>query len=365
MAKLDNIQVAGYKSIRDQRIDLGTLNVMIGANGAGKSNLIAAFRLLNEIVNENLQVAVARAGGADSLLHFGRKTSEEILLRFQFGKNAYLCRLIPTADDSLIFLEEKVFFQGPRHSRPYYQSLGSGQKETKLNQMIAATARTTIADHVLAAFKSWKIYHFHDTSGTAPVKQTGKLSDNARLRSDAGNLAAFLYRLQQRHGDSYRNVTDAVRLVAPFFGDFNLRPNPLNPETIRLEWKERGSDAYFDAHALSDGTLRFICLATLLLQPVHPTTILIDEPELGLHPYAITVLAELFRSAATKTQLLVSTQSVTLVNQLSPEEVLVVDRQGGESVFRRLDEDEIAGWLDEYALGELWEKNLLGGRPAS
>lgn len=365
MAQLDQIQVAGYKSIREQTIDLRGLNVMIGANGAGKSNLIAVFRLLNEIINENLQVAVATAGGADALLHFGRKTTAEIRLRLQFGRNAYLCRLLPTAEDSLIFAEERIYFRGPGYEDPYDEKLGTGHRETNLNRMVAATPRRTIADHVLSAFKSWKIYHFHDTSGAAPVKQTGKLSDNARLRSDAGNLAAFLYRLQQRDGDSYRNITDAVRLVAPFFGDFNLRPNPLNPETIRLEWKERGSDAYFDAHALSDGTLRFICLATLLLQPKHPTTILIDEPELGLHPYAITVLAELFRSAATKTQLLVSTQSVTLVNQLSPEEVLVVDREGGESVFRRLGDDEIAGWLDEYALGELWEKNVLGGRPAS
>ena len=223
----------------------------------------------------------------------------------------------------------------------------------------------SIASHVLHAFQSWKIYHFHDTSATAKVKQTGELADNDALRPDARNLAAFLFRLQETQPAAFLNIEDTVRLVAPFFGRFNLRPDRLNPKKIGLEWEEKSSDTYFDAHALSDGTLRFISLATLLLQPELPATILIDEPELGLHPYAVNVLADLFHSASTRTQLLVSTQSVTLVNQLSPEDVVIVDRKGGESEFRRLGEEEIATWLDEYSLGELWEKNVLGGRPRS
>jgi len=163
---------------------------------------------------------------------------------------------------------------------------------------------------------------------------------------------------------AFRSIEDAIRMVAPFFGRFNLHSDRLNPTKIRLEWQEKGSDTYFDAHAFSDGTLRVISLATLLLQPELPTIVLIDEPELGLHPYAITVLAGLLRAASTRTQLLVSTQSVTLVNQLSPEEIVVVDRKDGESTFRRLREEEIAGWIDDYSLGELWEKNVLGGRPS-
>jgi predicted ATPase len=365
MHQLDRVRVAGYKSIRDQELTLRPLNVLIGANGSGKSNLIGAFRLLNEIVSQNFQVSVGTMGGADALLHFGRKRTEEILLRFQSGKNAYLCRLVPTAGDSMVFGEERVYFQAPGYSRPYDEHLGGGHKETELPGAVERSARRTISHHVLDAFKSWKIYHFHDTSDSARVKQTGDLDDNARLRADAGNLAAFLYRLRERKADHYRNIVDAVRLVAPFFHDFNLRPDRLNPRKIRLEWQEVGSDSYFDAHALSDGTLRFVCLATLLLQPVPPTTILIDEPELGLHPYAITVLAELFRATAHRAQLLVSTQSVTLVNQLEPQDVIVAERREGESVFRRLEDEEIATWLDDYALGELWEKNVLGGRPTS
>jgi predicted ATPase len=216
---------------------------------------------------------------------------------------------------------------------------------------------------VLRAFESWRVYHFHDTSRAAKVKQTADLADNEYLREDAGNLAAFLYRLREKEQAAYSNIVETIRMVTPFFDDFQLRPSRLNEEKIKLEWREKGSDAYFDGHALSDGTLRFICLATLLLQPEPPTTVLLDEPELGLHPFAITVLSDLLRSAAQRTQVIASTQSVTLVNQLTPEDLLVVDRDGAESKFRRLGEEEITSWLDDYALGELWEKNVLGGRP--
>jgi predicted ATPase len=361
MPRLERIHIAGYKSIRDWTIELGPLNVLIGANGAGKSNFIGAFRLLNEIVENNLQVFVGRSGGADQLLHFGRKVTDGIAFNLDWKNNSYSCRLVPTTNDRLIFETESISGQGFGYDRPYSVSLSGGQEETKLHKEVESGG--PIARYVLSALTSWRIYHFHDTSASAKVKQTGDLADNLSLRPDGGNLAAFLYRLSKTEPEVFRSIEDTVRMVAPFFGRFNLHPDRLNPAKIRLEWQEKGSDTYFDANALSDGTLRVISLATLLLQPQLPTTVLIDEPELGLHPYAIAVLAGLFRTAATRTQLVVSTQSVTLVNQLSPKEIIVVDRNDGESTFRRLDETEIAGWLDDYALGELWEKNVLGGRP--
>lgn len=365
MPKLDNIKIAGFKSIGEQSIDLGRLNVMIGANGAGKSNLIGVFRLLNEIVNQNLQRSVGTAGGAEKLLHFGRKRTDKIVARLRFGRNAYLCELIPTAEDGLVFGAELVFFKGMGYENPYSEELGAGHEESKLRTAVTKSHRKTIAHHVLKAFESWKIFHFHDTSDSSRMKRTNDLADNRRLRADASNLAAFLYRLQETDRDIFEKITDTVSLVAPFFSRFDLAPEVINPDKIRLRWLEHGSDAYFDASALSDGTLRFICLSTLLLQPEPPTTVLIDEPELGLHPYAINVLADLLRSAATRTQILVSTQSVTLVNQLSPEEIIIVDRVDGASQFRRLDADDVSSWLDDYALGDLWEKNVFGGRPAA
>ncbi|NJO18070.1 MAG: AAA family ATPase [Thioploca sp.] len=366
---LEQITIKGFKSIRElEGFPLSSLNILIGANGSGKTNFIAAFRLLNQIVRENLQLFISQQGGADTLLYFGQKKTDQIELDLQFGNNGYNCSLVPAAGDTLVFLSEQVRFHNKKYSRPYVEELGSGQKETKLlekeTKLLERRASfTKIAVYVLSAIRSWRIYHFHDTSAGAKIKQRGNLSDNEILRADASNLAAFLYLLQETKEPYYRKIVAIIRMVTPFFHDFNLRPDPHNREKIQLEWREIGSDTYFNAHMLSDGTLRFMCLATLLLQPNLPSTILIDEPELGLHPYAITVLASLLRSVSKDAQVIVSTQSVSLVNQFSPEDIIVVDRKDYQSTFSRLGEKDLEGWLDDYGMGDLWEKNVLGGRP--
>ncbi|MBN1486419.1 MAG: AAA family ATPase [Anaerolineae bacterium] len=371
MSNLESIFIKGYKSIRASEIKLQPLNVFIGPNGAGKSNLISVFELLHQIIQLKLQLCVGKAGGANNLLYFGQKTTDAIEIELKFFtrkgnlRNGYYCRLVPTREDSLIFeAEECLIHDMARYPELQRNSLGSGQRETLLFETAEQNPyNNTIADYVIRAMRSWRVYHFHDTSETARVKSTGDIGDNEDLRDDASNLAAFLYRLQEQYPNHYKKIVNTIKLVAPFFDDFNLRPSRLNPEKIRLEWREKGSDTYFNAHALSDGTLRFICLATLLQIPEPPATILIDEPELGLHPYAITLLASLLRSAATHTQVIVSTQSVTLVNQLQPEDIIIVDREDRQSVFRRLNTNDLENWLEEYGVGDLWEKNLLGGRP--
>ncbi|MBK9927835.1 MAG: AAA family ATPase [Anaerolineales bacterium] len=362
---LETISIQGYKSIRELKdFPLAALNILIGANGSGKTNFISAFKLINQIVEENLQVFISQQGGADSLLYFGRKTSESLQIDLKFGNNGYNCNLLPASGDTLIFGSEEVWYHDKsKYLQPYRQGLGSGHRETRMLEISREINHMTIADHVLRALQSWRVYHFHDTSAGAKVKQSGNLNDNSALRSDASNLAAFLYLLRETKEPYYRKIVSTIRLVAPFFDDFNLRPDPFNPERIQLEWREIGSDEYFNANVLSDGTLRFMCLATLLLQPKLPSTILIDEPELGLHPYAITVLASLLRSAASETQVIVSTQSVPLVNQFNPDDIVVVDRLNQQSTFRRLAESDLEGWLDDYGMGDLWEKNVLGGRP--
>jgi len=198
------------------------------------------------------------------------------------------------------------------------------------------------------------------------MKKTPNLHDNRFLREDGSNLASFLYLLRERHEASYRMIRNTIRMVVPFFDDFVLEPMALNPDTIRLEWRHRISDAYFDVSSLSDGTLRFVALATLLLQPkeLRPEIILLDEPELGLHPYAITMLAAMLRSASHETQIVAATQSPTLLDHFEPEDVLVAERVAGETRINRLEAEPLLEWLEEYSLGQLWEKNELGGRPA-
>jgi len=366
MSTLDKITIRNFKSIRELDLDIQPLNVFIGANGAGKSNFVGAFKFLNHLIDENLQTYTAKQGGADRILHYGGKVSGTMSFEVSLngGVNGYRCVLDTTSEDSFFFDKEIVCFHDEKggYPEPYDDFLGSGHLETKINKAVnQKTSR--VAKHVLDHLRSWKLYHFHDTSESAKVKQTGDLEDNRTLHPDARNLAAFLYEMKEWNEDHFENIQDAIRLVAPFFNQFDLQPSRLNPDKIRLEWKEKGSDAYFDAASLSDGSLRFMCLATLLLQPRPPAVILLDEPELGLHPYAIKVLANLLQSAAQKSQVLVATQSVTLVNQFTPEDVVVVEREESQSVFRRLDKEDMSEWLDEYGLGDLWEKNILGGRP--
>jgi len=224
---------------------------------------------------------------------------------------------------------------------------------------------TRIDRFVKPAMLKWRVYHFHDTGDTALVKQQRGINDNIHLQPDASNLAAYLYLMKDDYPSHFNRIEKTVQLVAPFFDRFHLRPSPQNKDTIELEWFEKGSETPFKAHLLSDGTLRFICLTTLLLQPSleQPDTILIDEPELGLHPYAVSVLAAMIRSVSLKKQLIISTQSVDLLDEFDTEDIIVVDRKDGKSLFRRLEEKELEHWLKEYSLGELWKKNILGGRP--
>ena len=158
-------------------------------------------------------------------------------------------------------------------------------------------------------------------------------------------------------------IQRTIRSIAPFFDTFFLQPDEINDNQIQLRWLEKGSDQIFNAHNLSDGTLRMICLTTLLLQPYPPETIIIDEPELGLHPFAIEKLAAMLKNASNDAQIIISTQSVNLINHFNANDVIVVERQNNQSTFKRLDDNHLSEWLDDYSLSDLWEKNVLGGRP--
>ncbi len=359
---MKKIIIKGYKSIKESDLNLNRLNVLIGANGAGKSNFISLFELLHQIIENNLELFVPASGGADSFLHLGQKTTPEICICIHFDKTGYLCRFMPGADDKLIFSEETCYSFAKDSEISCEEKLGHGHKETKLHEQTGDFPGKA-ADYIVSSVKNWGIYHFHDTSSSAKVKLTNRIDDNTRLHPDASNLAAYLYYLKEVHSGCYQNIVDGVRMAAPFFDTFLLSPYRLNPNLIKLEWKEKGCASYFDATALSDGTLRFICLATLLLQPELPSIILIDEPELGLHPYAIKLLSAFLKSASEKSQVIVSTQSVTLVNQFAPSDVVIAEREGGVTVFKRVDEEKLSSWLEDYSLGELWEKNVIGGRP--
>lgn len=352
---LSELILHNYKSIKECKLNMGSLNVLIGANGAGKSNFIGFFKLISLLLDQKLQPYVSKAGGPDALLHYGRKTSEEFSAELYFGNNGYKFALEPTQDNRMMFSNEALWWNMSGD-----KSVGSGHFET-----LVETHKSGIYEYTVPVMKKWRVYHFHDTSDSAKVKQIHRINDNEYLREDGANLGAYLYRLKKNHESHYRRIVKTIKMVAPFFDDFYLRPTPENADRIQLEWTEDGQDVPFKASELSDGTLRFISLATVLLQPDEfmPSSIIVDEPELGLHPYAISVLAALMKVAAEKHQLIISTQSVDLVSEFEPEDLVIVDREHSASTFKRLDTAALKTWLDDFSLGELWKKNLLGGRP--
>lgn len=363
LGNLRQLKLLGFRSIRDIDLSLENLNVLIGPNGAGKSNFINFFRFMNKLLQKDLQLYVSEQGGADSILHFGRKQTPELTAAFRFDPNKYACTLAPTNDGRLIFKSEICSFDAESIS------YSGGEKRLKLatpgadESGLPKPGTGSIAAHVARYISDWKVYHFHDTSASARVKQTSDILDSVRLREQGENLAAFLFNMQEHSPEAYQRVVSTIQRAAPFFHDFILEPERHSQGNIRLRWKHKGNDDYFDAHSLSDGTLRFICLTTLLQQPELPTVILLDEPELGLHPYAIQLLGSMLRAASQKTQIIISTQSVTLANEFQPENIVVVEQKNNQSKFHRLNASDYESWLKDYRLGELWEKNLLGGTP--
>ncbi|WP_283136903.1 AAA family ATPase [Rhizohabitans arisaemae] len=365
--RLQEIRIEGYTSIRSARVELGDLNVLVGANGAGKSNLISALAMMGRIVEGELNLFVGQAGGASALVHDRTKGAAKIRLEVDIELGGYAAELIPAAGDELIFGVERV------HSGDYFDDglpevmeLGRGHRESRLSAIEPPERRSWalpgMADPVLImdTLRGCRVFHFHDTGRNAPVKRMGYASDNVVLHPDAGNLAAVLLRLRDSEATAYRRIVRTVRQVAPFFRDFVLIEENGR---LRLRWRQEGSDVVFPAEALSDGTLRFICLTTLLSMPALPHLVVLDEPELGLHPFAIVQLADMLRAAARDSQVLIATQSVTLMNQFELADLIVVERVDGASVFDRPDPVRLQDWLADYSLGELWEKNLLGGRP--
>lgn len=356
---LRSIKNKGFKSIKDCHVQLHDINVLIGSNGAGKSNFISIFTLLDSVLKKDLQIYSARVGSS-SLLYRGRKETKSIEMDFDFGHNSYGFKLVPTDDGRLIFSNEYYEYNGT-HS---YIESSRGSLESHWDEGVRngmdRYVRPILSGH------EWRVYHFHDTSKDARVKQEHNVQNNTGLMCDAGNLAAFLYLLKNQYDKQYRLILDNIRLVAPFISDLVLEPYGESDDLISLRWRQTGCDEIFNASQLSDGTLRFICLATLLFQPDRflPSTIVIDEPELGLHPYAITVLSDMIKEVSRKVQIIISTQSSELLDEFDTEDILVVETESDGTKFKRLDPDQLKVWIeDDYCMGDLWKKNIIGGRP--
>lgn len=346
---MDYIKISGYKSIKDELIDLKSINIFIGANGSGKSNFISFFDFLNRLYNRNLNEYVALKGGVDKILHKGQKITDTISFKVEFenGNNGYAANL-KLGTNGLIVTDERLISKGDEGV-----DISASDKESRLK--ITDNYR---AKHVIKYLNGFRKYHFHDTSDKSPFTKLSHIQNDIHsLYSDGSNLAAFLYQIKESDKIVYNRIIKTIQSIAPYFLDFEFIPNEAY---IRLQWKDKYSDSLYGVTELSDGTIRFIALTVLFLQPNLPDTIIIDEPELGLHPSAIAKLAGMIKSASSKgCQVIVATQSTDLISHFSPDSIITVDQIDGCSKFNRLDTEKLQSWLEDYTIDDLWKRNII------
>ncbi len=360
MNQLKRLEIRGWKSFRNVDLQLGRLNVFIGRSGSGKTNLVALFKMFNELIGERLQGYVATHGGSEALLFYGSRETPMLESRFFFetetGESRYCVRLVHAAIDSLLFTEERLEFHRLGFDHPQSDVLGAGHRETKLNR--EANRGNDTARVIRGLVGSCRVFNFEDTSSTARIRNRCYAQNDRFLMPDAGNLPAMLARYKHQSPESYEKIVETVRQFLPGFDNFLLDPKPGQENYIRLNWKEQGNDHVFNAQQLPDGTLRAIAITTLLLQPQEnlPTVIVLDEPEAGLDPLAISVIAPLVEQTADRCQVIVATQSSAFLDYFESDDITVLEREDRETKMRRLSSEDLEAWLDEYDMSEQWEE---------
>ena len=363
---IENVIIKNFKSIRDLKLPLTNLNVLIGSNGVGKSNFISFFEMAKAIFEQRFGSYTLEKGGINNLLYRGRKISKEIYGLMDFkNTNAFFFTLKPAQSNKGYIDNTGDFFNKRGESTKDY--LGQWHRtfwDSAVEESNLMGKMYGRAYYLNSYLRSFTVYHFHDTSSSSPMRGQCEINDNSFLRDNGSNLAAYLYMLKQTDEKAFRLIEGTIHSIAPYFKRFNLRPDPVTPSKIALEWEEVNSDMYLNGYSFSDGTIRFIALATLLLQSKLPEVIIIDEPELGLHPAAINKLAALIKRASKSSQIILSTQSTNLVNCFEPENIIVVDREDEQTVFKRLNPADLSVWMDEYnySISDMWETNLIGGQ---
>lgn len=350
---MDSIEIKGYKSFKNLRLELRPINILIGSNGSGKSNFLSFFEFLNRIYEQKLTEYVALNGGIDKFFFQGSKTTDSIYANIYFEDNFYLFE-IKEGDNKFVFSKE-----GLGYHQGYYDVADFGNEAS-----IKSYNGLLRGDYIRKYLSEIKKYHFHDTGKSSPfTKESHIVNDAYYLYEKGENIAAFLYGIQQNAPIVYKRIVRVIQSISPYFSDFYFNINPSN--TVRLQWTDKYSSTVYGPTDLSDGTIRFIALTALFLQPMPPKVIVIDEPELGLHPFAIQKLAGLIKSVASRgTQVIMATQSADLITNFNAEDVITVNQIDGVTEMKRLESESLNVWLDDYTLGDLWKQNILkGGQP--
>lgn len=362
--KLKNISLKGFKSFsfeQGMNLPLEDITVLLGANGSGKSNIISFFQLLSAMLEENLQNYIARMGTSELYLYYGVKKTKNIEFELNLSQGederVYACHLAYAIPDSLIIEREYLDINGVYTGLNRYNVKETVFWKGEYNEE---------KSQVYKFLHGFKIFQFQDTSIESAMRLPSNKYQTDYLQGNGGNIAAYLYYLKNEYNEYYARIVGYIREIMPQFGDFYLQPSAAG--YIMLKWKDNSSNDYIMLpQQLSDGTLRFIALTTLLLQPAEklPSLIILDEPELGLHPSAINQLAEMVKQASRYTQVILATQSPLLADEFDAKNIVVVERDEYLqcTTVHKLDEEHLKEWLEEYTISELWNKNVIGGKP--
>jgi predicted ATPase len=346
---MDYIEIKGYKSIKEVKIDLKPINIFIGSNGSGKSNFISFFEFLDNLYNKNLQAYIGLRGGINKYLYKGLENASKIegFVRFKDGINSYSFVLEPSGDSFVISKEVLWYHENPLEFREFTR-----EAQVKNNGWY----RGKFIQKYLVGHKK---YHFHDTGQSSPFNAQMNIDQDSLILYEQGeNLAPILFKIRQNHPKIYNRIVMNIQSIAPYFSDFVLNPNEKG--FVGLYWNDKYSRYIYNVTDFSDGTIRFIALSILFMQPNLPKTIVLDEPELGLHPQAIAKLAGMIQSATlSESQVIIATQSADLISYFNPDDIIAVDNNNGYSEFSRLDAGKLQVWLEDYTLGDLWRKNII------
>lgn len=362
--RIASVSIAGFRSLRQvENLQLPQLAVLIGANGSGKSTLIRFFEMLSWMLKaQKLQEFVLRQGGGDDQFFMGARQTPliraEIRLETHAGFNDYRFSLehLSASDTVMVGGEAYRYSDKTKQSEARWQTIPGSGKEALLPTKTSTTAKTIC--HLL---RQCTTYQFHDTSEKASIRMRWDVTDSVRLRSDGGNLAPVLLSLRENHLKRYQLIVRQIQRVLPTFKDFVLEPNYGK---VDLRWIGQQSDKVFGAHLTSDGSLRLFCLLTLLNLPPEqlPDVMFFDEPELGLHPHAITLVAETLKRLAKTRQIFIATQSPYMVDCFELENIIVASATQGETVLRNLPREQFQQWLDdEYQISDIWLQQAVGG----
>jgi predicted ATPase len=349
------LRLSGWRSIVDETIELGPLNVVVGGNGSGKSNLLSVFRVLNAMIGGRLQslFAADRAvdDATDDWIHHGVNRAKAIavslVLQTRTGVSTYGAAWERAGDGRMPFVDERIGFMRDGREEPYQRLLGDGHLETQLSDVSNRGDHTARVIHNFLARS--RFYSFSDLSADSLVRRPCPVQQNRFLAPNGQNAAAVLWRYQREHPDVFERIEAVVRQAFPEIQSILPRLSP-DGKLVSIDWKRRGTGNRFSLHTVSNGAILFLLMAMLTCQPSAelPLIMAIEEPELGLSPRGIDQLAELMRQASQECQILVTTHSPYLVDACDTEHVIVASQQNHQSQFRRLSDTALEAWLDEY-----------------